>query len=102
MAKLYITEMNYVPLTTNGPLQIALLQGSTDQTPVAISGAAASSAAFATATKFVRVHTDAICSILYAPAGVGNATTNNARMPADATEYFGVNPGDKISVIANT
>jgi orotate phosphoribosyltransferase len=48
----------------------------------------------------VRVHTDAICSIAY--GANPTATINSFRMNANTTEYFGVNPGDKIAVISNT
>jgi hypothetical protein len=101
MAKLYITEFTRAAFEQfNGAqLPCANLEGMVDQTPVAI-GAEADSAAFATTTAFVRVHADAACSIAYGLTPM--ATTNNMRMAADQTEYFGVTPGKKISVIANT
>jgi hypothetical protein len=96
MAKLYITE--YEGLEKNG-LPAAVAPAVTKQT-VAISGAAAASEAFNTMTTLVRVHTDVVCSISIGPAVV--ATTGDARMAADQTEYFSVQPGHVISVIANT
>lgn len=67
----------------------------------------AASATLNAQTRFVRVHTDAICSFKFGAAPV--ATVNDARMAANATEYFGV-PNDpqltgsglKISFITNT
>jgi hypothetical protein len=58
------------------------------------------SAAFNAATKIVRLHTDAICSVAFGAAPVAAAT--NARLAAGATEYFGVSPGSKVAVITNT
>jgi hypothetical protein len=59
------------------------------------------SAAFNTATRFVRVHTDAIVSIAWG-TGVASATTNNMRLAANQTEYFAVNAGDQLACIVNT
>lgn len=58
------------------------------------------SAAFNAATRFIRVHAEAICSVKLGSAPV--ATAGDARMTAGQTEIYAVNPGDKISVITNT
>ena len=63
-------------------------------------GAGASSNAFSANTKLIRVHSDAICSIVIGAAPT--ATTADARMAANQTEYYQVVPGHKISVITNT
>lgn len=68
---------------------------------VAIGGASAQSAAFNAATKIIRVHTDAICSIKVGGTNP-TATATTMRMAAGQVEYFGVAPGDKIAVITNT
>lgn len=60
----------------------------------------ATSAAFPAGTSYIRVHTDAICSVAISSSPI--ATTTFPRMPADATEYFGVSTAMKISVIANS
>lgn len=104
MAKFYITEFADVcRLPNSGAMPFGnLVSSGADQTPVVV-GSEAKSAAFAATTKFIRVHTDAICSIAYSPtAAPVAATTANARMAANSTEYFAVNAGDKLSVIANT
>jgi hypothetical protein len=98
MASLYITEYTENGFRQLGGLPVAPEPG-LDQAPVAI-GAVAPSAAFGASTRVVRVHCDAICSIAFGKTPV--ATTANKRLPADHTEYFSVNPGDKLSVIANT
>lgn len=108
MATLYITEfqaLGQAGLPTNGfgpngPTQAAQQPPVADQTPVSITGASAQSAAFNAATTLVRIHTDSICSILFGTNPT--ATTANARMVAGQTEYFGVLPGMKVAVIANT
>lgn len=118
MTKAYITEFSFVPNLqgfqqgpASGPVELAAIAGSTDQTPVDFSAGAASSAAFAVGTKYIRVSVDSICSYKNQSVLVVNgvatwptavATTSSARMPADNVEYFWVNPGDKISFITNT
>lgn len=100
MAKLYVTECRRLPLTVRGLAQIEDVAGSFDQTPVAIGGSSAQSAAFGLDTVYVCLHADAICSVAY--GSNPTATANNRRLPADTTIYLGVNPGDKIAVISNT
>lgn len=68
---------------------------------VSIGGGTAQSAAFSSATRFILITTDTICSVL---VGGTNpvATTSSHRMAADQTEYRGVVGGDKLAVIGNT
>lgn len=99
MAKLFIREYVDMPQQTGVLLQIGNEPAVVNQTPVAV-GAEAKSAAFNTKTRFVRLHTDAICSVAFGT--VPTATTDDARMAANQTEFFGVRGGDKVSVIANT
>ena len=100
MAKLYIAEFSNPGLTSYGAaLPMVKAPPLVEQT-IAISGASAQSAAFAGTTDIIRVHSDAICSVLVGPNPT--ATTSTMRLAADQTEYFVVNPGDKIAVIANT
>lgn len=61
----------------------------------------AESAAFNAKTRFIRLHTDAICSYKFSTAGTAAATTD-PRMAANQTEFFGVIAGDKVSIISNT
>lgn len=51
---------------------------------------------------FVRVNTDQTCSFLFSSSTAGLATTTNARLPANATEYFGVSTDYRFSVISNS
>lgn len=98
MAVLYITEYAGVgPGHIQAPIEPPLAE----QT-VAI-GAEADSAVLNANTRLVRLHTDAVCSILF--GATPTATTAKQRMAADTTEYKWVQgqPGTmKISVIANT
>lgn len=67
---------------------------------IAIGAGSVQSAAFNSATRVVRLHTDAICSYRFGPNPTAIATT--ARLAAGQTEYFGVKPGDKVAIITNT
>lgn len=101
MATLYITEFSDLSVSfARGNLaQVVAQPPVVEQTPLAI-GVAAQSAAFNANTTLVRLHADSVCSILF--GANPTATTANARMAAGQTEYFGVAPGMKVSVIANT
>lgn len=96
MATLYITEFRDI---SNPNAPIAPGEAIASQT-VAIGGSSTQSSAFNAQTRYVRLHTDAICSIAFGSDPTATATT--ARMAADATEYFTVNPGSKVAVITNT
>lgn len=95
MAKVYIAEHARMPSTLQG---VAPGRVIAEQT-VAI-GVEAKSSAFNAATRVIRVHADAICSI--AIGANPTATVNTRRISADQTEYWEVEQGDKISVITNT
>ena len=96
MATLYITEYTAI---LDDRVQIPLEPPSAEQA-VTISSSHAESAPFASTTRVVRLSTDVICSVL-----IGNspaATAASGRMAANQTEYRGVQPGMKVSVITNT
>lgn len=100
MATLYIAEFESItPATEGGAAQVARATPVAEQT-VAIGGASTPSSAFNAATRYVRIHTDVICSIAF--AATPTATAAKMRMAADQTEYFGVTPGTKVAVITNT
>lgn len=98
MAVLFITEFVDMVQVSNKQAQMAKQPPIAEQT-VAIGGASVASAAFNAKTNYIRVHTDAICSVSVGSAPVATAT--KARMAAGQTEYFCVNPTDKIAVITN-
>lgn len=101
MSTLYISEYAEVAhgLSGSSSFPVAPEPALADQT-VAISGSSTQSNAFGAATRMIRVHTDTICSVLIGTNPTALATSK--RMPADNTEYFGVQPGAKIAVISNT
>lgn len=100
MPTLYVTEFSESGLGSSPrQLPMAPLPAVASQA-VTISGTSAQSSPFSTATRAIRVHTDVVCSIFV--GANPTATTSNARMAADQTEYFSVQPGDRIAVISNT
>lgn len=74
----------------------------TQQTKIDASGSSAQSAVFNAETTFVLVTTDEIVHITFGTDPT--ATTNDHRMPADATQFFGVDLGAglKLAVIGGT
>lgn len=99
MAVLYITEYAKLGVIFGKTSAIALAPPIASQT-VAIGGSTTPSAAVNTATRYVRLHTDAICSVTFGTAPT--AASTDMRMAAGQTEYFAVSPGTKVAVITNT
>lgn len=99
MATVYITEYARQARDDRGqPINAGEEPPLAVQT-VAIGGASVQSATLNAKTRFVRVHTDAICSILF--GSDPTATAASPRFSANQTEYFGVLPGLKAAVITN-
>jgi hypothetical protein len=108
MSTLYVREYSGIGTTKNvsgiGPANLVTqgpVEPGTDQAPITISASSAASAAFAATTQLVRVNTDSVCSVVFGPVGT-TATTSNARLAANQTEYFRVVPGNIVAVITNT
>lgn len=99
MSLLYIEEYDTTALGLRGGVMAA------QQPPVAVqivdysSGSAVQSAAFGVNTRFVRLHCDVPCSRLFGDNPT--ALVTSGRMAAGDTEYSGVTPGSKVSVISN-
>jgi hypothetical protein len=98
MATLYVTEYGTIaglPATANG--QVPLEPPLADYT-VGIPGI---SPVFQPTTRMVRLHCDAVCSVLFGQSP--SATTSNGRMATNQTEFRGVPEGMsfKVSVVAN-
>lgn len=101
MAVLYITEYaGLMPSPVGGQGQVPMEPPLAEQTLVI--GTVTPSAVFNAKTRLVRLHSDAICSVLFGTAPVALVTSQ--RMAASQTEYHGVTPGQsfKVSVISNT
>lgn len=99
MASLYIAEFATAGVDQGRSVPVGACPPVAEQ-KLNIDVSATVSAPFNTNTRLVRVHTDAICSILI--GADPTATDAKMRMAAGSTEYFAVIPGQKLSVITNT
>lgn len=72
-------------------------RNSTTQTVAYTGTAAASTNAFGTQTRQIRVVANSACHILV--AGTPVAATTDPLLPANWIEYLSVNPGEKISAV---
>jgi hypothetical protein len=97
MAVLSIREYEHLPHLSNGGLPVGKEPALASQT-VAIGGASVASAAFTQRTKFIRVWVDLACSLEFGDAP--EAVAGSCNLSAQQTEYFGVEPGTKVAVIA--
>jgi hypothetical protein len=98
MATLYISEYESLALDNAGrTVQIVKEAAITTQT-VTPGATHTESSAFNARTRFVRIHTDTACTILFGASPVATAT-NGPRLAADQTEIFGVSGGMKLSCI---
>jgi hypothetical protein len=96
MAVLYIAEYAEAVIVQGSLLPVPTEPPLAEQT-VAIGGTSTQSSALNAKTRFIRLHTDAICSIL---VGVNpTATTGKQRMAAGQTEFKRV---DKLTTAAGT
>lgn len=108
MASLYITEYQGVGYVAPGydgmsfkiPAQAPLGPPTAEQ-KMGITGVAAQSSGFNQYTRLIRVHCDVVCSVFVGGLNP-TATGSSGRLAANQTEYFCVNPGEKLSVISNT
>lgn len=100
MATLDITEYSSLAVDAPGRVIAAGQEPALLNQQVTIAGASAQSSAFASGTRFIRVHTDTACRIAIGPDPTAAATS--MRLPANGTEYLGVRPGFKIAVISTT
>jgi hypothetical protein len=97
-SRVWISEFGVLTATASGgsPGQMAAIPAITIQSTLDISGGVQSSAAFNAQTKYIRI----ICEVQCAVNGGGTATTSSTLIPALSPEYFGVQPGATVSVIA--
>lgn len=100
MAILDITEYNDLASDARGRTISAGQEPARTTQQVSIGGTSAQSAAFGTATRFIRLHADVACRVMINANPTAAATS--MRIPANGTEYLGVIPGLKIAVISTT
>lgn len=100
MAFAYITEYRQQALDNMNFILPAGREPSLAVQRVAIGVGSVQSAPFNANTTFVAINVDVACSIAF--GANPTATALLTRLPADGTQYFGVNPGDRVAVITNT
>lgn len=102
MAVLYITEFARQGRDAGGRNMVVAEEPPVANQTVAITAGSIQSAAFSANTAFLRISTDATCSIEFGLNPTASATTR--RLPANTTEYFSVPQGQsyKLAVIINT
>lgn len=98
MAKLWITELSALAQGANyQDAPVGQYPAVVNQTPLTL-GATQQSAAFGATTRFVRLRADGACHFVVG-TGSFSATVNDTPLDANAAEYIGVKPGDKLAVI---
>jgi len=100
MAKLYITEYAEQGRDSNGAILPVGMEPAIAAQGVSIGASSTASSAFNGNTRFVLLHTDAICSVAFGVSPTAVATAN--RMGAGESRFYGVLPGHKVAVITNT
>jgi opacity protein-like surface antigen len=98
-SRVWISEFAVLTATASGGSagQMAALPSLVDQSTLDISGGVQTSAAFNAQTKYVRITCEVQCAVKVG----GTATTSSLPIGAMSPEYFGVQPGATLSVIAN-
>jgi len=97
-SRVWISEYGVLGSAQNGVPQIAAMPALVIQSTLDLSGGTAqTSAAFGGQTKFIRI----VCEVQCAVRADGSAaTTSSTLLPALSPEYFGVQVGATVSVIA--
>ena len=102
MATVYLTEFANTGRDSAGYKMQCAQESQTASQTLSITAGSVQSAVFNPLTRFVRVSTDAVCSVEF--GANPTATAISMRMPANSSEYFGVplNGGFKVAVITNS
>lgn len=100
MATLYLTEFSNSGAAHGRSPSMGQWPPPVATQTISIGGGSTSSTAFSKNTNMIRVHSDAICSIIIG-AAPQTALTTSARMAANQTEFHSVNPGHVLAVISN-
>jgi hypothetical protein len=96
MARLFISEYQFMGANDYDEAQIAREPSLVDQV-VDFSGGATASAAFSANTNYIRIWSDIDCCVKFGTSPV--ATTANRPITAKVAESCGVTPGAKVSAI---
>ena len=102
MPFLYITEFARQARDASGYGMVVGEEPPIAQQRVAIGATSTQSSVFNSATRFVRLHSDQVCSVQFATSPTAAATSR--RLAANQTEYFGIPPNGtyRVAVITNT
>lgn len=100
MSTLYVEEFESLMVANRDALAVGR-QPSLARQAISFTATPGQSAAFDKRTRFVRLHTDGICSYKFGDNPTATANSD-PRMVAGATEYFGVEPGGNMKVSAVT
>lgn len=100
MATLYISEYAVEGINNTGAQLPLVYEPPIATQTVTIGAGSVQSSAFNAATTFVRLQSDAVCSIAFGANPTASAAS--PRTPANVVEYRGVTPGLKLAVITNT
>lgn len=100
MAKLHIREYREAGAGgehRNVGIPVGREKGAFSQATIEIGAASLPSEAFASTTRLIRVHVKAACYVEVGASPV--ATDGSMPMAANQTEYWSVEPGDKLAVL---
>ena len=95
---LSITEYNSLAQSATGDIVMAGAEPSRATQNVAITALPVQSQQFDSATRFVRIHAPDAVRIAFGESPEASATST--LLPAGATEFFGVQPFHRVSVLA--
>jgi hypothetical protein len=100
VASLYITEYAQISPqgAARGSAQVGQEQPLAEQ-KISIAASSTASASFSPYTRLVRLHADAVCSILFGSSAV-TATASSQRLNAGVTEYHGIPDKQVVTKVA--
>src|SRR5262245_27951532 len=104
MAFLYVTEVSQLVYAPNSALVQAPFMPPVAEQRLSITTSSVASVTFSATTRFVMVHTDAVCCLAWGGVTTStvSAVTTSQRLAANETRFYGVNSGSSLAVIAGT
>jgi len=97
---LYVTEFGSLLLDSKSGSALPRAPSLADQLIPFNGGVSVASAAFNRATRVVRLHATAVCSLQI--GGTSPVAGGTCRLAASTTEFYAVAPGDALAVVATT
>lgn len=99
MAFAYISQYENMPVITGRAVAVGDEPALAEER-VAIGGGSLQSTVFLARTRFVRLHTDAICAYKFGLNPTADVT--KTRLAANSTEFFGTKEGQRVAIITST